>query len=55
MRAYTECMELGTIHFIGGGNMASASIGGLVHAGHRASAIRVVDPQAQQRARLAAR
>ena len=55
MRAYTECMELGTIHFIGGGNMASAIIGGLVHAGHRASAIRVVDPQAQQRARLAAR
>jgi pyrroline-5-carboxylate reductase len=54
MRAYTGCVELGTIHFIGGGNMASAIIGGLVKAGHRASAIRVVDPAAEQRARLAA-
>lgn len=48
-------MEPGTIHFIGGGNMASAIIGGLVKAGHGAAAIRVVDPSAEQRAGLAGR
>lgn len=40
------------IAFIGGGNMASAIIGGLVRQGLPASAVAVVDPFAEQRARL---
>ncbi|MDQ2917798.1 MAG: pyrroline-5-carboxylate reductase [Pseudomonadota bacterium] len=41
--------------FIGGGNMASAIIGGLVARGTNASDLRVVEPSASQRDRLAAR
>ncbi|MEX1167423.1 MAG: pyrroline-5-carboxylate reductase [Hydrogenophaga sp.] len=40
------------IGFIGGGNMASAIIGGLIKQGHPASAIQVVEPWAEQTARL---
>lgn len=41
------------ITFIGGGNMASALIGGLLRQGFAASDIRVVEPLAESRARLA--
>ena len=41
------------IGFIGGGNMASAIIGGLLRQGHLASALQVVEPWDEQRARLA--
>jgi pyrroline-5-carboxylate reductase len=41
-----------TITFIGGGNMASAIMGGLVRQGHPASALQVVEPWDEQRARL---
>jgi pyrroline-5-carboxylate reductase len=41
------------ITFIGGGNMASAIIGGLVRQGHPASALQVVEPWDEQRAKLA--
>jgi len=41
------------IAFVGGGNMASALIGGLVRSGHPTSAIRVVEPSAAQRDTLA--
>ncbi|MEO5733852.1 MAG: pyrroline-5-carboxylate reductase [Rubrivivax sp.] len=41
------------IAFIGGGNMAQALIGGLLQSGVAASTILVVDPSAEQRARLA--
>jgi pyrroline-5-carboxylate reductase len=40
------------ISFIGGGNMASAIIGGLVAQGHPTSALHVVEPWDEQRARL---
>ncbi|MGE0806036.1 MAG: pyrroline-5-carboxylate reductase [Burkholderiaceae bacterium] len=40
------------IGFIGGGNMASALIGGLLARGTSASELRVVDPSADQRAAL---
>ena len=40
------------IAFIGGGNMASAIIGGLIKRGLPASQIQVVEPFAEQRARL---
>lgn len=40
------------IAFIGGGNMASAIIGGLLKQGTPASQIQVVEPVAEQRARL---
>ncbi|WP_310567591.1 pyrroline-5-carboxylate reductase [Hydrogenophaga sp.] len=41
------------ITFIGGGNMASAIIGGLVRQGHAASHLQVVEPWDEQRAKLA--
>ena len=41
------------ITFIGGGNMASAIIGGLVRQGHPATAVQVVEPWDEQRAKLA--
>jgi pyrroline-5-carboxylate reductase len=40
--------------FIGGGNMAGAIFGGLVRSGWPAAAIRVVEPWAEQRERIAA-
>jgi pyrroline-5-carboxylate reductase len=43
------------IAFIGGGNMASALIGGLIARGTRRSAICVIEPRAAARRRLAAR
>lgn len=42
-----------TIAFIGGGNMASSLIGGLVHNGFAAANIRASDPLAEGRERLA--
>ena len=42
-----------SIVFIGGGNMASALIGGLVRSGHAAASIAVVEPFEAQRAKLA--
>ena len=41
------------IGFIGGGNMASAIIGGLLRQGHPASTLQVVEPWDEQRERLA--
>lgn len=43
-----------TLAFIGGGNMASAIIGGLLRAGRPAASIIVVEPFEAQRAKLAA-
>jgi pyrroline-5-carboxylate reductase len=43
------------VAFIGGGNMATALIGGLIARGSQATDIRVVEPAAEQRVRLAAR
>jgi pyrroline-5-carboxylate reductase len=40
------------ITFIGGGNMASAIVGGLLRQGHPAAAVQVVEPFEEQRARL---
>ena len=42
-----------TITFIGGGNMASAIVGGLLRQGHSASALQIVEPWDEQRAKLA--
>jgi pyrroline-5-carboxylate reductase len=44
-----------TITFIGGGNMATALIGGMQARGHAAADFRVVEPLELQRAKLAAR
>lgn len=41
------------ITFIGGGNMASAIVGGLLRQGHPAGAVQIVEPWDEQRARLA--
>jgi pyrroline-5-carboxylate reductase len=41
-----------TITFIGGGNMASAIVGGLIRQGHPAGAIQIVEPWDEQRAKL---
>jgi pyrroline-5-carboxylate reductase len=46
-------MDTSRIAFIGGGNMASAIIGGLVRQGLAPAQIVVVEPFAEQRARLA--
>ncbi|MCH8477280.1 MAG: pyrroline-5-carboxylate reductase [Wenzhouxiangella sp.] len=40
------------IAYIGGGNMARALIGGLIHAGQAADRLTVADPAAEQRQRL---
>ncbi len=46
-------MTSNAIAFIGGGNMASALIGGLLRAGRGAETITVIEPDPAQRARLA--
>jgi len=43
-----------SLTFIGGGNMAGAIFGGLVRSGWPAASIRVVEPWAEQRERIAA-
>jgi pyrroline-5-carboxylate reductase len=43
---------MNTIAFIGGGNMASAIIGGLLHGGRSPGEILVLEPQAEQRSLL---
>jgi pyrroline-5-carboxylate reductase len=45
-------MNPSNIAFIGGGNMASALIGGLLKAGRAAASIQVIEPFATQRLRL---
>ena len=45
-------MQASSIVFVGGGNMASALIGGLLRSGHAAQSVTVVEPMAEQRARL---
>ena len=45
-------MNLSSIAFIGGGNMASAIIGGLLKAGRAAATIQVVEPFEAQRQTL---
>ncbi len=47
-------MNTSTLAFIGGGNMASAIIGGLLKSGTRPEQILVVEPYAAQRDKLAA-
>lgn len=52
LRAMNASHPLGRTAFIGGGNMASAVIGGLLRAGAPADAFIVVEPWADQAARL---
>ncbi len=51
---YTVPMSTSIVAFIGGGNMASAIVGGLRRAGFRGDQLIVVDPSLAQRERLAA-
>ena len=53
MAAYTARMTSSSIAFIGGGNMAAALIGGLLKSGRAPESIRVIEPAAAQRERLA--
>ena len=59
-RSYTDPMTdaptppAPVIAFVGGGNMAGALIGGLVRRGHDPASIRIVEPLAAARERLAA-
>ena len=41
------------ITFVGGGNMASAIVGGLLRQGHAPAQLQIVEPWDEQRARLA--
>ena len=50
-----EHEEVSATTFIGGGNMASALVGGMLARGASPAAIRVVEPQAAQREKFAAR
>ena len=51
---YTRRMSVSKLAFVGGGNMAGAIFSGLLRGGWPAAAISVVEPSAEQRARLAA-
>ena len=44
-----------TVAFVGGGNMATALVGGMVAHGRAPSGFSIVEPSAEQRAKLAAR
>lgn len=46
-------MQTPSIVFVGGGNMASALLGGLLRSGHAAADVAVIEPLAEQRERLA--
>ena len=47
-------MNNATLTFIGGGNMAASLVGGLIADGWDPARIRVADPDANQRERMAA-